>query len=206
MQARDPSVGEEPVPAPRARRTLAGLIDTATLGLLYAFYLRGILRGGQDAGPNPDAVRLQRRLRLLPPALGILSEQLGTPGGWIAGLRIVDRRTGRRVALWRTLAVVLLKAVTEAARRRLTPSPAPIPDSEHEDFARELQRISERYPDDGERPAEATSRFYAQHRVEVNPWRWLPAIVGAALIDNRLRRRLAPTAVVLARQRVGHNP
>jgi hypothetical protein len=117
----------------------------------------------------------------------------------------VDRRTGRRVALWRSLAVALLGPVTHAVRRRLVPAPPTIPESEREEFGRELRAIEEQYPGDGRRLAEASSRFYEQHRVEVNRWRWLLAMVPG-LISIPLRRRLAPTVVVVSPRRLPHRP
>jgi hypothetical protein len=53
---------------------LAGLIDAATVGVLFARYLRSIWRSGPDAGPDPDPVGLQRWLRPLAPAVRVLSE------------------------------------------------------------------------------------------------------------------------------------
>jgi hypothetical protein len=206
MEARDPSVSDRLVPAPRARRTLAGLIDASTFGLLFALYVRWKWRSGREPGPDHNPAGLERWLRLLNPVLGVVSEQLGTPGAWIVGLRTVDPRTGRRVALWRTLAVVLLGVLTEAGRRRLTPPVPPISESERGEFGREMRAIREGYADDGKLQREAMSRFYEQHRVDVNPLRWLPAIAGAALINNRLRRHLAPTVVVVSRPRERHNP
>jgi hypothetical protein len=196
VPSREPAAGEQPVPAPRALRALAGLINAALLAAAYWRLLRP--RGG--AGADPDPARLQRRVRPFALAASAISEQLGTPGGWIVGLRTVDRRTGRRVALWRTLAGALIGVLGEAARRRLAPAPPPISDSEREEFARELRSIRESYPGDGRRLAEASSRFYEQHRSELNRWRWLLP-VGPALIITRLRRRLAPTVVVVSRSR-----
>jgi hypothetical protein len=206
MRAHHISASEEPVPAPRARRTLAGLIDVAIIGLLSGLYLRWKWRGVRDAGPDRNPARQPRWLRLLSPAPGILREQLGSPGAWIVGLRTVDRRTGHRVALWRTLAVALLAAVTEAGRRHLMPAPRLITQSENEDLIRDVEVIRERYADDDPLCEEATMRLYEQRRIGVNLWRVLPAIVVPALINNRLRRRLAPTVVVLARPRPPHRP
>jgi hypothetical protein len=198
MKARD-STGDRLVVAPRAPRMLAGLINAATLGLLYALYWRWLRHSGRDAGPHTDAARLGRWLRLFNVVVGILGEQLGSPGGWIVGLRTVDRRTGRRVGLWRTLAVALLGAATEAGRRRLTPAMPPISESEREDLTREARAIRQRYADDSHLQQEAVNSVYEQRRIEVNLWRRLPAIVGPALINSRLRRRLAPTIVVVSR-------
>jgi hypothetical protein len=204
MSAPQRTATEQPVPAPRALRALAGLIDTAVvLGLMAAVSWRWFRPGGGTGGDR-DPARLQR-LRLLGPAVGVLGQQLGTPGGWIVGLRSVDRRTGRRVALWRSLAVALLGPVTHAVRRRLVPAPPTIPESEREEFGRELRAIEEQYPGDGRRLAEASSRFYEQHRVEVNRWRWLLAMVPG-LISVPLRRRLAPTVVVVSPRRLPHRP
>jgi hypothetical protein len=180
---------------------LAGLINAAIFGGASALWL---LRNSRNAGV--DHMNVQRRLRLFAPAVSVLGEQLGTPGGWIVGLRTVDRRTGRRVALWRTLTVALLKAATEAARRHLMPARPEISESEQEDFKRELRAISERYGDDGMRLQEATKRFYEQRRFEPNHSRWLAAAVVPALINSRLRRRLAPTVVVVWPPRPPHSP
>jgi hypothetical protein len=208
MRAPQPTVTEQPVPAPRALRTLAGLIDAAVFGLLAALYLRRMWRRGP--GADGDLKDLPRRTRPLGLAVSVIEEQLGTPGGWIVGLRTVDLRTGRRLALWRTLAVAITRLVTEAASRRLVPAPPSIPVSEREEFGRELRAIEEAYPGDGGRLAEASSRFDERHRVEMKQsrWlsRWLLAVVVPALINRRLRRHVAPTVVVVSPRRLTHSP
>jgi hypothetical protein len=165
--ARDPVASEQPVPAPRARRALAGIINTAILAIAAALWIR---RRSRDA--QIDHVLELRRLRMLGPASDLFVAQLGSPGGWVAGLRTVDRRTGRPVTLWRTLAVALLKAATEACRRRLVPAP-PVP------------------------PAISGSEEENVRQFDANRWRWLAAVAVPALINSRLRRRLAPTVVVV---------
>lgn len=203
MRAPQATVTEQPLPAPRALRTLAGLIDAAVLGLLAALYLRRIWR----RGPGADGAlkHLPQRARPFGLGVSVIGEQLGTPGGWIVGLRTVDRRTGRRLALWRTLAVALLGLLAQVARRRLLPTPPTMSESEHEEFGRELRAIEEAYPGDGRRLAEASSRFYEERRVEVNRRRSLAAI-APALINIGLRRRLAPTVVVVSPRRLPHSP
>ena len=49
------------------------------------------------------------------------------------------------------------------------------------------------------------SDLYEKRRVEVNPFRWLPLTVGSALLNHRVRRRLAPT-VVVSRRALDHSP
>jgi hypothetical protein len=208
MQAYAPTVSERHVPASAARKTAAALINAAILGVLCALYLRWqwVRGSGRDAGLHTDTARMQRWRRLLAPAVGVLRQQLGSPGAWIVGLRTVDRRTGRRLALWRTLAASLVEVATEAGRRRLTPAPRLITQSENEDLIRDVEAIRERYADDDQLREEATMRLYEERRIGMNLWRVLPAIVGPALINNRLHRRLAPTVVVLARPPARHSP
>jgi hypothetical protein len=49
-------------------------------------------------------------------------------------------------------------------------------------------------------------RVYEQHRIEVNYWRVLARVTAPAVINSGLRRRLAPTVVVVSRPRVRHSP
>jgi hypothetical protein len=109
-----------PTPAPRARKALAGLIDSAVLALPAALYLRRALRA---SGAGRPAARPPGWTRMLTPAVAVLGEQVGTPGSLIMGVRTVDRRTGRRLALWRTLTVALAQVATRLLIRRLTPHP-----------------------------------------------------------------------------------
>src|SRR5947209_5450234 len=80
--------------APAWRRTGANLADAAFFGALFWLARsRGLAREG-SAGARLMAVPVE-----------VLREQLRSPGQRLLGTRTVDRRTGTRVALWRTLAL-----------------------------------------------------------------------------------------------------
>lgn len=101
-------MGSEPeqayVRAPRWRETGAGLVDAAAFGgLTWLARRRELIRLDGAVGT------------VIGVASVVLREQLRTPGQVLLGIRTVDRRTGERVALWRTLAV----AATNFAGRRL---------------------------------------------------------------------------------------
>jgi hypothetical protein len=115
------TTGIEPTPAPRVRQTLAGLVDAAVLALPTAFYWRRAWRARKTGRP---AARPPSWMGMLAPAAAVLGEQVGTPGGWIMGVRTVDRRTGRRLELWRTLTVALVQLATRLLSRRLRPRSA----------------------------------------------------------------------------------
>jgi hypothetical protein len=114
------------------------------------------------------------------------------------GVRTVDRRTGRRIALWRTLTVALVRIATQQLARRLTPRPTGPSDTEREQQRREVEAIEARYPDEEEARNTALMRHHAEHRVNVTAAIWPPLIagLGSALVNRSLRRRLAPTLVV----------
>ena len=48
--------------------------------------------------------------------------QIASPGERLSGVRTVDRRTGRRVALWRTLLLVTVRAAGAELVRRSRPA------------------------------------------------------------------------------------
>jgi hypothetical protein len=195
MDTTDAEMTSKPTPAPRVRQTLAGLIDAGVIALPTVVYgLRTWRARGTErpAAPPPDW------MRLLAPAFAVLGEQVGTPGGWIAGVRTVDRRTGRRLALWRTLAVALAQVATRVLSRRLTPRPALASEDERRRRARDVQAIKERYADDEDARNAELMRHYAEHRVNVTASFWPPLIagLGSTLVNRTVRRRLAPTLVV----------
>jgi hypothetical protein len=190
------TANDEPLqPAPRARKALAGLIDTAVLALPAALYL---LRALRASGAERPAARPPGWTRVLTPAVAVLGEQVGTPGGWIMGVRTVDRRTGRRLALWRTLTVAFAQVATRVLIRRLTPRPVVPSDDERGQRLREVQAIKDRYADDEGALSAELMRHYAEHQsnVTVKVWPPLLAGVGSTLVIRSLRRRLAPTLVV----------
>jgi hypothetical protein len=167
MDTTDAEMTSKPTPASRVRQALAGLIDAGVTVLPTVVYG---LRAWRARGTERPAARPPDWMRMLAPAFAVLGEQVGTPGGWIAGVRTVDRRTGRRLALWRTLAVTLVQVATRVLSRRLTPRPV--------------------LPSEGERRQRAS---------EVSFWPPLIAGLGSTLVNRAVRRRLAPTLVVSRR-------
>ncbi|MGO9487789.1 MAG: hypothetical protein ACLQBB_02030 [Solirubrobacteraceae bacterium] len=177
--------------APTWRRTGAGLIDMAFFGALWWFARsRGLLRERGVAA----------QLMALPGEL--LREQLRSPGQRVLGTLTVDRRTGRRLALWRTLALVAARAAAAEITRRLEPAHSPELEREREAAGAELGEIMRRHPQASpEREAELQAA-YARHRTSMPS---LPRTVAPSLltgiVTTRLRRRLAPTVEILARGR-----
>jgi hypothetical protein len=170
------------------RRTGATLIDAAVLGgLWWLVRSRGWVRDGGRAA----------RLLALPG--DPLREQLRSPGQLVLGTLTVDRRTGRRVAVWRTLGVIAAGAASEELTRRLRPAEDPAPERDNEAYFAEMQAIMRRHPQASpEREAELQD-LYGRHRLAVPnlPRAILPGL-AVGLLTSRLRRRLAPTVEVLA--------
>jgi hypothetical protein len=164
MDTTDAETTSKPTPAPRVRQTLAGLIDAAVMALPTAIYG---LRAWRARGTGRPAARPPGWMRVLAPVAAILGEQVRTPGSWIMGVRTVDSRTGRRLALWRTLTVALVQVATRLLIPRLTPRPV--------------------LPSEDERRQRAS---------EVRFWPPLIAGLGSTLVNRTVRRRLAPTLVV----------
>jgi hypothetical protein len=193
--------------APRRRRWTADALDAAVLAAVLAPYWRRIQeRAARGAGPG--ASRELAPLGVVVPAVQVLSEQLGTPGRLLAGLRAVDRRTGRRPALWRTLAVIGGERLVASARGRVFGAP---PQADGEQAERERRELREIWEGGLEEPArrEALLRHYREHRLtgSFNPTRILLGAGGAALVNRVLRRRLAPLVLVDARaRRRAHRP
>jgi hypothetical protein len=118
----------EPKPAPRIRQTLAGLIDAGVMAVPAVIQWRRAWRHRDTERP---AARPPGWMGMLGPVVAVLGEQVGTPGGWIMSVRTVDRRTGGRIALWRTLTVALVGVATRLLSRRLTPRPTLPSQAEH---------------------------------------------------------------------------
>ena len=195
----DPTEVDGPQPAPRGRQLASGLMDAALMAAGTALYWRMRWRGGQAGAPQaapPAWVGLLWRI------VAVAAQQVGSPGAWIMGLRTVDRRTGRRPALWRTLVIVLAAAAMEALARRIVPRPAVPSGEERKRQWAEVEAIRQRHLDDPDAANEDLMRHYSEHRVDVrvNVAPLLAAGLGRALINSRLRRRLAPTVVVLRRR------
>ncbi len=176
--------------APRWRSGLAGLVDAA-LGAGVVWLARDRLR----TRPARTA------LSLLAPGSALVREQLASPGQRLLGTRTVDRRTGRRVELWRTLALLGATAGAELLQRSLQPGDDPVGDEWNRSFAAEMKAIDERYRSD---PARRDAEF-RRAALEHGPASVVPTIARVAAVGiaissarRRLRRRLAPTVEVRA--------
>jgi hypothetical protein len=187
----------EVAPASRRRRAIAKLTDMAIWGTI-GWFLRD--RGAEGAPSGFASAR--RWLARLGPLQSILAEQTGSPGLWLAGIQTVDRRTGKRVALWRTAVIVGSRAAGEAAAGCLKPEPpAPISESERRQREREIRDIEERFAGDADARSRALMEHYMEHHqpVTVNISRPLVLGVLGTILNGRLRRRLAPTILVSRR-------
>jgi hypothetical protein len=194
----DAETTSKPTPAPRIRQALAALIDATVMALPTAIYAG---RAWSARGTGRRAARPPDWTRMLAPMAAVLGEQVGTPGGWIMGVRTVDGRTGRRLALWRTLTVALVQVATRLLSRWLRPRPVRPSADERRRQAVEAEAIKERYADDEQARNTELMRHYAEHRVNttVSFWPQIVAGLGATLVNRTVRRRLAPTLVVARR-------
>ncbi len=193
----------KPTPAPRGREALASLIDMVTIGLPYALFARRAAGGAEGRALRGAAGgRWELWGRVFNWVRPALDEQVGSPGAWIVGLRTVDSRTGRRVALWRTLVLTLARAATGELQRRAVGVRSSVAEAEHAKFARELRAIREAHADDPDARNDAIKRLYSERGgvdVRFNPLRVLGGVAGGVLANRWLRRRLAPTVVVATR-------
>src|SRR6185437_11728284 len=180
--------------APAWRRTGANLADMAFFGgLFWLARSRGLLREG-SAGAGLMAVPVE-----------VLREQLRSPGQRLLGTRTVDVRTGRRVALWRTIVLIGSRAASAELTRRLEPARTPELDREREAANAEVADIMRRHPQASpEREAELRAAYRRHsHATPSLPRAVAPSLV-LGVLTTRLRRRLAPTVEVLARGRGDH--
>jgi hypothetical protein len=180
---------------------LAGALDAALVAG-GTWLWRHRRDGGQSA-------RAARWMGLLEPAVESLRQQLRSPGQMLLGLRTVDRRTGRRLELWRTLVLLGFGVARSMLVRRLAP-PALTPEQERDrsGFLDELNAIQARHPDDeAARESERQRLFERQHNQVPDILRRtaVPAL-ALGLLNSRLRRRLAPTTEVAAEDREPHRP
>ncbi|HWX96813.1 MAG TPA: hypothetical protein VNZ01_08160 [Solirubrobacteraceae bacterium] len=194
--------GREISPASRWRRTLAGLVDVAIAGGVAWLWRR---RAGSSAGSGKA-----RWAAMFTPAAELIREQLASPGQWLFGVRTVDRRTGRRVEPWRTLVLLGASAGGQLLVRRLTRmAQTPEQERDRDHFMQELSAVNERYPA-GSRERDAEMRALMARPpspIVVNPSRAMAASLAVGLINNRLRRRLAPTIEVpVGRRGASHSP
>jgi hypothetical protein len=182
--------------APGWRRTGANLVDMAVFGgLFWLARSRGRAREGSAAA------------RLMGIPVEVLREQLRSPGQRLLGTRTVDRRTGTRVALWRTLALVGARAAGAELTRRLEPAPRPDLEAEREAVRAEISDIMRRHPQASpERQAELQAAHARHSRTMPSLPRMIVPSLVIGLATTRLRRHLAPTVEVLAPGRAPHSP
>jgi hypothetical protein len=181
---------------------LAGALDAALVGAGTWLWRQRQRNAGGSA-------RAARRMPSLEPAVQSIREQLRSPGQLLLGLRTVDRRTGRRLQLWRTLLLLGVGVARPMIARRLAPPPlTPEQERDRSGFLDELNAIQARHPDDeAARESERQRLFERQHSQIPDILRRtaVPMLV-LGLLNNRLRRRLAPTTEVLAERRGPHKP
>jgi hypothetical protein len=181
-------------PAPRVRRTLAVAVDMALAGG-WTWLRRPKLRDGAAPAVEPSLFA-----RLLAPASELVRTQIASPGERLTGVRTVDRRTGRRVQLWRTLLLVTVRAggaeLIRRSRRR-----DPELECERADFNRELRAVHERHRDDPAGAQAEVARVFesAPAPASAELKRSVGSIVAVSLLVSLLRRRLTPTVVIDAR-------
>jgi hypothetical protein len=175
--------------APWPRRTLANLVDAAIAGGV-AWSLRA-----RAAGAAREA------LSLLAPGGELIREQLASPGQRLAGVRTVDRRTGRRLALWRTLVLIGVRVGGQLVVSRVTPA-APTAERNRAlaTVREETEAARREHAGDPEALREALLAVHRRHRIPSPNFAGLlaPALT-VAFLNRRLRRRLAPTVEVRAR-------
>jgi hypothetical protein len=124
----------------------------------------------------------------------IVREQVRSPGQRLLGLRTVDRRTGARVAPWRSLLIAGAGVGGQALVGRLAPKSDPV--LEGGDYLREADELHRLHADDEQARRQALASFHQQHQVPVA--RVVLPMVAVGLLNIGLRRRLAPTRQVRA--------
>jgi hypothetical protein len=172
--------------APRGRRSLAGTVDGAFVAGAAWLTLRRRGRGeGAVQGRMPRATRA---------ASEALAQQLVTPGQLLAGVRTVDRRTGARLALWRSLASVAVAGAADVAARTLVGAETSVaPDA---DDVADIARIRAQHAGDPDAPGAALAESHRAHEARIDTRRAIAVPVALAVVERRLRRRIAPTVVV----------
>jgi hypothetical protein len=175
-------------PAPSWRRVLAGVLD----GALVCGVAWGLRRK-----PRTGIGRWEEWLWLITTAAQLVREQLGSPGQRLLELAAVDKRTGSRLELWRSLVGIGADAAGRAVRHRLMPPPEW--ERERERFLEELAGIRKRHPDDAA-AGEAEQRALFERHPRRNLWATMLPSLAIGLATDRLRRRLAPTTEILVRR------
>jgi hypothetical protein len=189
-------------------RAKADAIDASLYALIGGAYV-GVTflraRGAEDRGaPTSSLQRAKVLSRGARQAAELLGERFGSPGQRIVGLRTVDSRTGEPVALPLSVALALLKLATGPLSGRLAPVASASPQQAHSDLAREIKDLRERHPDDPQARIAALHELYEARAVEpaaplASFARRQAVSVALGQLNKRLRRRLAPTTVVLGR-------
>ncbi len=190
--------------APRSRETLAGLID-AGAGIGVMVLLARVARGREEPWPT---IAQTPPGRVAGVAIAVLSQQGLGPGSLIAGVRTVELATGRRPPLRNTLVLLGVNAATQQLAKRIAGVPPQVSEEERERDRRELQDIWEGHREDPDGRREALIAHYRSMPVErrMHVGRVLAPSAAQALVMRLLKRRLAPTAVVLARGPRPHRP
>jgi len=180
------------VRAPHWRRAGAALLDAAAFGGLWWLLRRRELI--ESDGPAA-------RVYLAVPH-DLVRQGVRTPGELALGTRTVDKRTGTRVAPWRTLVLAGVSVGSHELTRRLAGYDAPERTREQRAYGIESYEIFQRYPQaSAEREAalRELSARYPRRFVSPGAARAMAAPLVVGLVNSRLRRRLAPTVEVLAR-------
>jgi hypothetical protein len=184
-----PSRTAGPKRAPLAARTAASLIDAAVMGAAgYALRTQG---SPADERDKESKARRDKARRSIAPFRDALAEQVGSPGQWVVGVRLVDVRTGKRLALWRTVARAGLAIGSELLLDRYVR----VSSVAHEQFRQEIERLRALHHEDSEALQQAVMLLYRDRGPVGHGLR--PATVRlVGLARTRLTRMLARTVVV----------
>jgi hypothetical protein len=136
----------------------------------------------------------------------VLLRQAGSPGQHVLGLRRVDERTDKPVQLWRLLLLTGVEIVTGTVIRLLMRFP-PTPEMKvaRDRLEREMDAIRVQHAGNREALNAATGRLLIERRAQTmfplaEVQRWMPAAVMIGLLNRALRRKFAPTTVVVWRR------
>ncbi len=198
MSSRD----RQPEQAPLALRAKARAIDALALASahgLYALAIRRRVHGSglqaADIGRDAPIANMARQAAM------VASERLGSPGQRIFGLRTVDARTGRPVALGRRLLLVAVESASREITARLLGSGRHAVQESRRELKAEIGALKKEHGNDGEQLNAALLELLRQRRVDgslspLTDLRWLPLTMAMGVASERLSRALAPTVVV----------
>jgi hypothetical protein len=112
---------------------------------------------------------------------------------------MVDRRTGRRVQLWRSVVLLAVGAGGQAGLARLRPPPdTPEQERERERFVEEMRGLAERHPRGSPEFTDAQNELLRDSSHLPNHLSAMPVAVALGIVVRRLRRHLAPMIEILA--------